>query len=217
MGESDPRLRGSCACGGHWVSQISQAFEIGFLHDGYGIRARLGIATLAVPNIYRIGPGPRETFVSGDAFAAWHAAAAAALAAPAAELPCLHQIWVTRGYILAWKERRGAWFTAGGEPYYASASLSTEIRARKFHEVAAVRQRKVPRFEEALPGVALDPPGEDRRVPISPSTFEALFARTGVTLESRRFAEAFAEELSQLAAAAAHARACPGPLRFSHF
>jgi hypothetical protein len=78
-------------------------------------------------------------------------------------------------------------------------------------------QAVIPRIEEQLPGTTLRPPDIDGNIPISPQRFEDLFLGSGVELEAWPFAEVFARELSELAAAATHAKTCGRALHLRHF
>jgi len=206
---------------------MAPQFESGFLRDDFGIRARLGIPELPVPDGRDLNG--KELDVEADAFIAWHKRAAPALASRRHDLPLLYQVWLHRPQTTE-KMGRTVYFEAAGEYYSVFASLAPTLFARKLpggwlrekmlpaqKQSTGFAQTVITRIAEQLPGATLRPPHIDGNIPISPQRFEDLFMGSGVELEAWPFAEVFARELSELAAAATHARTCGRALHLGHF
>ena len=212
---------------------MAPQFESGFLRDGFGIRARLGIPELPVP-VGRDVNG-KELVVEADVFIAWHKRTAPALASRRHDLPMLYQVWLHRPQTTdnvdsVDKTGRAVYFEAAGEQYSVFASLAPTLFARKLpggwlrekmlpaqKQSTGFAQTVIPCIEDRLPGTTLRPADIDGNIPISPQRFEDLFRSSGVELEARPFAEVFARELSELAAAATHAKTCGRALHLRHF
>jgi hypothetical protein len=213
---------------------MAPQFESGFLRDDFGIRAKLGIP--APPAAFARGASDQEDLVDPADFVAWYKRAAPVLASRRYDLPMLYQIWLLRpetdssadglsGVSGVSKMGRAVYFEADGEQYSVFASLAPTLFARKLpagwlrekmlpaqKQSTGFAQTAIPRVEDQLPGTKLRLPDVEGNVPISPQGFEALFLGSGVELEALPFAEVFARELRDLAAAAAHARTCHRPL-----
>ena len=209
---------------------MAPQFESGFLRDGFGIRARLGIPEL--PGTGGREVNGKEVVVEADVFIAWHKRAAPALASRRHDLPMLYQVWLHRPQTTDNVERMGraVYFEANGEHYSVFASLAPTLFARKLpggwlrekmlpaqKQSTGFAQTVIPRIEEQLPGTSLRPADIDGNIPISPQRFEDLFQGSGVELQAWPFAEVFARELSELAAAATHAKSCGRALHLRHF
>jgi hypothetical protein len=206
---------------------MAPQFELGFLRDDFGIRAKLGIPELpaALPGA---GSG-KDLLLDADAFVAWYKRAAPALATRRHELPTLYQVWLHRRDTTE-RMGRAVYFEAGGEQYSVFASLTPRLLARKLpagwlrekmlpaqRQSTGYAQAVIPRVEDDAPQLKLRPPDADGNFAITPEGFESLFASSGVELEALPFADLFARELKELASAAAHAKTCGRPLHLRHF
>jgi hypothetical protein len=206
---------------------MAPQFELGFLRDGFGIRAKLGIPELPA-ELPGSGSG-KDLLLNADAFIDWHKRTAPALATRRHELPMLYQVWLHRRDTTE-RMGRAVYFEANGEQYSVFASLTAKLFARKLPDgwlrekmLPAQKQSTgyvqpvIPRLEEQAPGLKLRPPDSDGNIAITAQGFEHLFEGSGVELEAVPFADVFARELRELAGAAAHAKTCGRPLHLRHF
>jgi len=177
------------------------------------------------PLPFASGPDGDDISVAAADFVAWQARAADDARAASAGWPTVYRVWLQRPDTTD-RTGRAVYFQAGDDDYAVFASLTPRLLVHKLpagwlrgkllpaqRQSTGYAQTVIPRLEIQVPGLALRPADDDGSIALSPRSFEELFVDSGVELEAVPFGDAFARELRELAAAAAHARTCGRPLR----